>query len=173
MAVEDKSTRDAKQWDAVEEASELILEDRYPEAMLMLRDVIKAQPNNAYAYFWLGVAFFETKQMEAARDAYRAAVHLSPDYLGARVSLSHVLRQLGDLKGALAQANEALRRFPKDGEAMHAAGLAYAAQGKRAAAKKHLQGFLDAGPELEAATEVRQILEMLGLGEEGDPVEFE
>jgi tetratricopeptide (TPR) repeat protein len=173
MPFEEKSTRDAAQWEAVEEASELILEDRYPEAMLKLRDVIKAQPNNAYAYFWLGVAFFETKQLEAARDAYQAAVRVSPDYLGARVSLSHVLRQLGDLKGALAQANEALRRFPKDGEAMHAAGLAYAAQGKRGAAQKHLQGFLDSRPELEASTEVRQILEMLGLGEEGDPVEFE
>jgi tetratricopeptide (TPR) repeat protein len=141
--------------------------------MLLLRDVIKAQPNNAYAYFWLGVAFFETKQLPASRDAYRAAIRVSPDYLGARVSLSHVLRQLGDLKGALAQATEALRRFPKDGEAMHAAGLANAAMGQRGVAKKQLQGFLDSKPEFEAQTEVRQVLEMLGLGEEGDPVEFE
>lgn len=173
MAVEDKSTRDEAQWAAVEEASELILEDRYPEAMLLLRDVIKAQPNNAYAYFWLGVAFFETKQLVPARDAYRAAIRVSPSYLGARVSLSHVLRQLGDLQGALAQATEALRRFPKDGEAMHAAGLVNAAMGKRGAAKKQLQGFLDSKPEFEAQTEVRQVLEMLGLGDEGDPVEFE
>src|SRR3954464_5226292 len=107
----DKEERDRAYWDAVEEATELLQERSYPAALLALRDVIKAQPNNPYAYHYLGVAFFETKQLEPARDAYRAAITLSPDYLGARVSLSHVLRMLGDVPGALAQAKEALRRF--------------------------------------------------------------
>jgi tetratricopeptide (TPR) repeat protein len=166
-------TRDTAQWEAVEEATELLQELRYPEALLALRDVIKAQPNNPYAYHYLGAAFFETKQLEPARDAYRAALTLSPDYLGARVALSHVLRALGDTAGAVGQAKEALRRFPKDGDAMHALGLAQAARGNRKDARKSLEGFLDQEPEFEAATEVRQILEMLGLGDEGDPVEFE
>jgi Flp pilus assembly protein TadD len=169
----DKDARDRAFWEAVEEATERILEQRFPEALLALREVIKAQPNNPYAYHYLGVAFFEIGQREAARDAYTAAVRLAPDYLGARVALSNVLRLLGDVTGALAQAKEALRRFPKDGEAMHAAGLAHAARGNREVARKHLQGFLDSKPEFEAATEVRQILEMLGIGDEGDPVEFE
>jgi tetratricopeptide (TPR) repeat protein len=162
--------QDAAYWDAVEEASELLQEQRYPDAMLALRDVIKAQPNNPYAYNYLGVAFFEIKNLEAARDAYRAAVRLAPDYLGARVALSHVLRLAGDADGALREAREALRRFPKDGEAMHAAGLALAAKGKRGEAKKQLEGYLGSNPELEAQHEVRQILEMLGLGEEGEPL---
>jgi hypothetical protein len=45
--------------------------------------------------------------------------------------------------------------------------------GHRKVAKKQLEGFLGTNPELEAQDEVRQILEMLGVGEEGDPVEFE
>jgi len=165
--------QDAVYWDAVEEATELLQEDRYPEAMVALRDVIKAQPNNPYAYLHLGIAFFEIKNLEAARDAYRAAVRVSPDFLGARVALSHVLRQLGDHDGALREAREALRRFPKDGEAMHAAGLAHAAKGNRTDAKRQLEGFLAQGPELEAQLEVRQILEMLGLGDEGDPLDID
>jgi tetratricopeptide (TPR) repeat protein len=165
--------RDRAHWEAVEEATEQIQEARYPEALLTLRDVIKAQPQNPYAYHYLGVAFFETGQREAARDAYAAAVRLAPDYLGARVALSHVLRLLGDVNGAIGQAKEALRRFPKDGEAMHAAGLAYAARGNRTAARQQLKGFLASHPEIEAADEVRQILEMLGIGDEGEPVEFE
>ena len=95
-----KETRDVLQWEAVEEATELLQERLFPQAMIELRRVIMANPNNPYAYFYLGVAFFETEQMEAARDAYRAAVTLAPDYLGARVSLSHVLRQLGDAVAA-------------------------------------------------------------------------
>lgn len=165
--------RDAACWEAVEEATELLGEGRVPDAMLALRDVIKANPNNPYAYHWLGVAFFEIKNLEGARDAYRAAVRLAPDYLGARVSLSHVLRLMGDHDGALREARAALRRFPKDAEAMHAAGLAHAAKGERREAKKHLEGFLARGPELEAQLEVKQILEMLGLGNEGDPLDLD
>jgi tetratricopeptide (TPR) repeat protein len=164
---------DAVRWDSVEEAAELLREERFVEAMVVLRDVIKADPRNPYAYYFLGNALFETGQREAARDAYRAAITLAPDYLGARVGLSQVLRLLGDPKGALAQAKEALRRFPNDADAMYAAGLANAALGNRAAARQNLSGFLAKGPELEAATEVRQILEMLGLGDEDEPIEFD
>jgi Flp pilus assembly protein TadD len=165
--------KDAACWDAVEEATELLQEGRVPDAMLALRDVIKAQPNNPYAYNYLGVAFFEIKNLPGARDAYRAALRLSPDYLGARVALSNVLRMMGDADGALREAREALRRFPKDGEALHAAGMANAAKGNRSEAMKQLQGYLEQGPELEAQTEVRAILEMLGLGDEGEPLELE
>ncbi|MFT3767218.1 MAG: hypothetical protein QM820_17105 [Minicystis sp.] len=100
-------------------------------------------------------------------------MRLAPDYLGARVSLSHVLRMFGDLDGALNEAREALRRFPKDGEAMHAAGLAHAAKGNRKDARRQLEGFLAQNPEMEAQLEVRQILEMLGLGEEGEPLDID
>lgn len=165
--------KDAAHWDAVEEAVELLREARYPDALLALRDVIKAEPNNAYAYNYLGVAFFEIKNLEAARDAYRAAVRLAPGYLGARVALSHALRLLGDADGALREAREALRRFPKDGEALHAAGMANAAKGNRTEARKQLEGYLGSHPEFEAQQEVRQILEMLGLGEEGEPLDLD
>jgi tetratricopeptide (TPR) repeat protein len=164
---------DAARWDEVEEATELLEEGRLEEALLRLRDVMKASPENPYAYFFLGQTLYDLAELAPARDAYRAALRLSPEYLGARIGLSHALRRLGDIAGASAQAKEALRRFPKDGDAMVAMGLAYAAQGQRSLARKHLQGFLAAGPELEAAIEVRQILETLGIGGEGEPFRFE
>jgi tetratricopeptide (TPR) repeat protein len=173
MATASKDPRDEARWSAVEEATELMQEAHYPEALVALRDVIKADRENAYAFHFLGAALFELGQLEPARDAYRAALRLAPNYLGSRVGLSHVLRLLGDLHGAVAAAKEALRRFPKDGEAMHAAGLANAARGDRPAARKDLQGFLRTNPELESASEVRQALELLGLGEEDEPIEFE
>src|SRR5262249_50381726 len=113
---------DATYWTEVEEAIELLHDERFQDALYALRDIIKKSPQNPYAYHCLGVALFETAQMEPARDAYRAAVRLAPDFLGARVALSHVLRMLGDLRGAIAEAEEALRRRPGDGDALHAAG---------------------------------------------------
>lgn len=169
----DQGATDTAHWEAVEEATELLAEGRVQEGLVALRDVIKASPSNAYAYYFLGQALFDIDQIAPARDAYRAALLVSPDYLGARIGLSHALRRLGDHEGAIGAAKEALRRVPKDGDAMYAMGLAYAARGQRHLARKHLEGFLAAGPELEAAMEVRQILETLGLGDEGDPIRFD
>lgn len=152
---------DAAHWGEVEEATEMLHDERYQEALYCLRDVIKAHPTNPYAYYFLGIALFETAQLEAARDAYRAAVRLSPTYLGARVSLSHVLRMLGDLRGSIAEADEVLRRYPQSPDALHAAGLAHAARGDNHAARRYLEAYLATQPELEAATEVRAVLESL------------
>lgn len=169
----DNQDRDASHWAAVEEACELLLEERFEEGLGALRDVLRADPTNPYAYHYAGVAMYELRQLEPARDAYRAAVRYAPDYLAARVALSHVLRELGDARAALTEAQEALARFPRDGDAMRAAGLAHAAMGQRKAARQKLQGFLSGSPELEARLEVQQILEMLGIGEEGEPLELE
>ncbi len=173
MGTEIRDAEDASHWDAVEEATELMNEARFVEALIALREVLKHHPRNVYAYNFLGGALFETGQFEASRDAYRATLRLRPGYLGARVSLSHVLRKLGDINGALSQANEALRQYPRDGDALYAAALANAAQGNRKAAKKQLEGFLTTNPEYEAQLEVQQILGMLGVGDSNEPVEFE
>jgi tetratricopeptide (TPR) repeat protein len=169
---EPEDALNAAQWEEIEEASDLLEEQRYHEALIALRDVLRRSPQNPYAFFFLGQALWELNQLDPARDAYRAAVRLAPDYLGARVALAHTLRRLGDLQGAVNQAKEALRRFPRDGDAMFALGLAHAARGQRFLARKHLEGFLGTQPEVEAQLEVKQILEMLGIGNEGDPFEL-
>jgi tetratricopeptide (TPR) repeat protein len=169
-AANDNHDDDAAHWMAVEEACEVLLEERFEEGLGLLRDVIKADPMNPYAYHFAGAALYELRQLEPARDAYRAAIRFAPSYLAARLGLAHVLRELGDARGALVAAQEALAQFPRDPEAMRAAGLAHAALGQRKAARRHLEGYVGGSPELESRLEVQQILEMLGLGEEGEPV---
>ncbi|MFO0617748.1 MAG: tetratricopeptide repeat protein [Polyangiaceae bacterium] len=165
--------RHDQRWDAVSEAGELMMERRFDEALVELKRVLEADAQNAYAFNLAGQALYELDRLEPARDAFRAAVLVSPDFLGARVALSHVLRRLGDAPEAEQQARVALSRFPGDGDAMHALGLALAARGKRKEARRHLEGFLSTNPEFEATTEVRGILEMLGLGEEDEPLDIE
>ncbi|MBW2454626.1 MAG: tetratricopeptide repeat protein [Deltaproteobacteria bacterium] len=118
------NTTDETQWEAVEEAAELLAEGQEAQALEVLRDVVRADPRNPYGYHLVGVALSQLSQLEAARDAFRAAVRLAPDYLGARVGLSHTLRLLGQRDGALTQAKEALRRFPGNVEARAAVRLA-------------------------------------------------
>ena len=52
--------RDAAHWAAVEEATELLHEERFKEALEALRDVIKADPENPYAFFFLGQGLYAT-----------------------------------------------------------------------------------------------------------------
>jgi Flp pilus assembly protein TadD len=152
---------DAARWEAVEEATELLHEERYREAMVELRRTIEADPKNPYAYHFLGVAFFEAGELEAARDAYTACLKLAPHYLGARIALCHVLRMLGDVREAVREGLAALSQSPGDPDALHAVGLAYHARGDGAAARKYLEAFLEAGPEFEVALEVRALLASL------------
>jgi Flp pilus assembly protein TadD len=160
----DDERRDRERWAAVEEATELLHEERFREAMTELRGALEKDARNPYAYYFLGIAFFEVGELEAARDAYAACLKLSPTYLGARIALCHVLRMTGDLRGAIREGMAALTQAPSDSDALHALGLAYHARGDDAAARKYLEAFLATNPELEVALETRALLGSLGEG---------
>ncbi len=158
MSDESNDTKDSAYWEAVEEATEMLHEERWHDALAHLRDRIKADPTNPYAYHYAGVALYETGELEAARDAYRASLKLAPKFLGARIALAHVLRELGDTREAAREGLEALSQAPGDGDALYAVGLAYFARGEHAAARKYLEAFLASRPEFEVATEVQALL---------------
>jgi tetratricopeptide (TPR) repeat protein len=158
----EEDAADRASWDAVEEVSELLHEQRFKEALVFLYDVLQKTPRNPYALHFLGVALYETGQLEAARDAYRACLRVAPRHLGARVALAHVLRALGDFRGAIEEGTAALEQVPGDVDALYAVGMAYAARGDFAAARRYFHAFLEAGPEYESAEEVKQLLEEMG-----------
>ncbi|MBL8739785.1 MAG: hypothetical protein JNK04_01790, partial [Myxococcales bacterium] len=111
-----REERDAKQWDAVEEGAALLEDRQFEAGLLELKKVVERDPNNAYAYNLIGKALWEIGKIEPARDAFRASVLLSPNFLGARIALSHAQRRLGETGLAEREARIALQRFPDDGE---------------------------------------------------------
>ncbi len=150
-----------RHWDSVEEAGELLNEGSYTEALAELQRVLETDKDNPYAYFFLGVACYELDHKEAARDAYEACLRLAPAYLGAKVALTHVYRELGDTKKALQKGISALSQHPDDSDALYAVGMAYLSRGEKDPARKYFEAFLLAKPEFEAATEVNGILASL------------
>lgn len=163
MLAREAMNRDAAHWAAVEDATELLHEERYKEALEALRDVIHGDPNNPYAFFFLGQALYEVGEIEPARDAYRAALQLAPQHLGARVALTHVLRKLGQTREAVSEGLVALEQAPTDGDVLYALGLAYLARGDDVAARRHLEAFLRSNPELETRLEVEGLLEAVAV----------
>ena len=152
---------DAAHWDAVELATELLLEDQPSQALVELGNVLKADPTNAYAYHYTAVALVELRKLQAASEAYRAAVRLAPAYVAARLGLCHTLRELGELQDALAVAKDALKDFADDGEVHYAAAYAHLALGQTAPARRHLQRYVDSQPELESRLEAQALLDSL------------
>ena len=161
----DEDDADRAHWSEVEEATELLHEERFREALVELRRVLEADARNPYAYFFLGVAFFEVGEIEAARDAYEAAIRLAPKHLGARVALTHVRRALGDVRGAIREGMAALAVAPGDGDALYALGLAHQARGDEVAARRHFEAFLATSPEFEIAVEVKGMLAEMATGQ--------
>lgn len=159
---------DAKHWSEVEDASELLHDGELVAALEALREVVKKSPRNPYAFHLLGIGLFEAGELAPARDAYRAALALSPKYLGARIHSSHVLRMLGDVRGAILQAEEARRQAPKDPEVWHALGMAHAQRGDKDAARRYLEAYLGSNPDVEVAAEVRIVLAQLGPARDRD-----
>ena len=164
MTRPDDEPSDAARWEAVEDATELLHEERFREALRELGRVIRLDPHNPYAYYFLGIGLFEVGEVEAARDAYAACVKEAPGHMGARVALCHVLRILGDVRGSIREGMAALSRVPGDPDALHAVGLAYHARGDDVATRKYLEAFLQTGPELEVALETEAILASLRGG---------
>src|SRR5688572_6057482 len=132
---------DERRWEAVEEATELLVDRQWEPALELLRDVIKTDPMNPYAYHYVGTALYELGKIEPAKDAFEAAVKLAPEYRGARIGLAHVLRRLGRAEEAIVEAREVLDSFPDDGEAMHALGLALAARGDKQRSRRALEAY--------------------------------
>jgi len=78
------------------------------------------------------------------------------------VHLSHVLRMLRDVRGAIEQGEIAKRQAPTDAEVWHALGMAHAQRGDKEMARTMLEAYLRSGPEFEVGMEVRAILQQLG-----------
>jgi tetratricopeptide (TPR) repeat protein len=145
-------------WAAVEEATELLNEERYHDALTALKTVLETDPTNGYAFFYTGVALYECGEIAAARDGYLACLKLYPRHLGARIALSHVERALGNTREAIKVGLIALEQAPGDGDALHAVGLAYHARGEHVPARRYLTAFLETNPEFEVRCEVEALL---------------
>jgi len=170
MVLTPEEEQDRARWEAVEEIAELLQESQYQQALYLVRDAAKKDPGNPYIFYFMGVALYELSMLEPARDAFRAAVKLSPRYIGARGALAQVLRRLRDFRGAIAEGKEALKISPDDPDALHAIGMSHAAQGHRSEAQRYLEAYLRTKPELEAAQEARLALDLIEKGH--GPVEF-
>src|SRR5688500_12711033 len=138
VSSEDETAR-AAHWEAAEEGAELLREGERAAAITELERVIGAQPENEYAFYYLGAAHYEAGDFMKAMKAYLRALELAPEYLGAMVGLGHTLRMLGRYDDAIRTGKEVLARRAEDQDALWMLALATYAKDEKALARQYLE----------------------------------
>jgi tetratricopeptide (TPR) repeat protein len=148
-------------WDAAQEGAELIVEGEPERARGVLEALVREQPDNEYAYFFLGSAHYELGNHHKALAAYVKALELAPGYLGAMVNAGHTLRMLGRYDQAIRMGHAVLARDQADPDALYLLGTAHFARGDSAEAERYLNRLLETRPGPELLNEVQGMLEQL------------
>jgi tetratricopeptide (TPR) repeat protein len=148
-------------WEAAQPGAELVAEGDYEAAVRVLTELIESQPENEYAYFYLGSAYYELEDYPRALKSYVKALEIVPSYVGAMVNAGHTLRMLGRFDEAARMGQQVLARAPDDADALFLIGAASFARGDYAKAQQHLERFLNTSPEIEVAMEVEGMLQVI------------
>ncbi|MGF1466249.1 MAG: tetratricopeptide repeat protein [Sandaracinaceae bacterium] len=152
---------DGMRWEAAQEGAELLREGATSAAIAELETVLGVDADNPYALYFLGSAYFEDGDFDRALKAYVLALEAAPDYLGAMVGAAHSLRMMGRLAQALRMGQQVLARSPDDADGLYVLGLVHYARGEEEKALGYLERFLETGPEIEVAQEVRGLVTIL------------
>jgi tetratricopeptide (TPR) repeat protein len=90
-----------------------IRDQKFEEARAHFEKVVAAEPRNAQAAFYLGVAQQNLGQLPAAKASYQRATELSPKLADAWVNWTATLLDAGDAEGALPIIDRGLAQNPK------------------------------------------------------------
>ena len=151
----------ADRWEAVEEGLELLQAGEPDRAIDELLRVVRSDPDNEYAFFFLGQAYFEKEAYPEALKSYVQALTLAPRYVGAMIGAGQALRMMGEYDRAIRMGRRVLEHRKDDGDALFLLGATHFQKGENQAARPYLEQFLETGPELEVALEVEGMLQII------------
>ena len=113
-----------------------------PQSVSRLEGEAASKPEDAAARFKLGWAYFDAGSLEKARDAFKKVLELRPGYAPALKASAQLSVRMGDPKGGLVFAQEALELKPDDKGARLFEAAAYLRTGRFDPARDLLTGLL-------------------------------
>ncbi len=151
----------SKRWEAAEEGMERLHQGEVDQAVTELLRVTSEDPDNEYAFHFLGHAYFEKEAYPEALKSYIEALRLAPEYVGAMIGAGQTLRMMGEYDRAIRMGQRVLQKDQDDGDALFLVGTAHFQKGENQAAKRYLERYLETGPELEVALEAEGMLQVV------------
>ena len=114
--------------------------EKYEEVVVILEEVLEANPNHVEANYWLGSAYQALERFERAESYLRQTISLSPDHEKAHNALGYLFADHGmNLDEAVTLIRKALKKSPANGAYLDSLGWAYFKQGKLNDALKQLE----------------------------------
>lgn len=145
-----------------------IRDERFEEARALFEKVVAAEPRNAQAAFYLGVAQQSLGALSAARASYQKAIQLSPQLADAWVNLTAVLLDAGEAAEAVPVIDRGLAQHPKHPGLLYNRALALSAQRQVQEAVPAFRSALEADPNnVEIKFGYAEALVLAGSKEEG------
>ena len=132
---------------------------RPEEAVVQGRAATELAPKDALAWYNLGIALDDSKELTAARDAFARAVALDPRHNLAWNNLGSTLNRLNDEDSALNAYLQAARIDPRHAEAQNNAAAILIDRGELDEARQRLRLAIDARPDfLEAHQNISTLI---------------
>jgi arylsulfatase A-like enzyme/Tfp pilus assembly protein PilF len=126
----------------------LLIEDqRYQEAVPLLRQLIAKEPDTPLAYAQLGQCFVSLKDYSQAVPVLRKAVELRPDMTLPHFQLGVALLETRDIAGAVPELEMVVARVPRWEEAHLLLQMAYAHTDRMPEAIKECENVLEFDPD--------------------------
>ena len=135
----------------------------YEEALSYFEEVVKKNPRNADAYFYIGVCNGKLGRYTEAAEAFKQAIRIKPDYAEAHNYLGVAYAELGRYKEAVEAFKQAIRIKPDYAEAHNFLGVAYVELGRYKEAVKAFKQAIGLQPDYaEARYSLGEAYLMLG-----------
>ncbi len=143
----------------IERGKQLSVGGEHAEAASAFRQALAIDPDNAEAYFRLGLAMRDQQLLDEAAGCYGRAIALRPDYIEAHNNLGSVLQMQGKTDEALACYRRAVRLGPGFPQPYLNLGRLLASRNERDSAAAAFQSAIDRGIDVDS---FRHLLSALG-----------
>lgn len=124
---------------------------RYKEAILHFKKSIQKQPDFAWAYFNLGLAYRRLNYNNEAIEAYKQAIRIKPDLAEAHYNLGWVYGELGLHNKAVETYKQAIMINPNDAETHYSLGREYLILGDNHTAIEEFKQAIQLKPDYSSA----------------------
>jgi len=146
VSAADKYNRPAKYESAFDNATAAIEKKHYDQALLLLRQIVEADPNDFQAWERLGTVYFIQKNFAEAEKSYLEASKRHPGYAVVLISLGRLRIAQKNFDGAVEVLTQAVQIEPGSAQANFFLGEAYLQLKKGSKAVPYLYQALKLDP---------------------------
>ena len=126
----------------------LVFDKKYPEAVQQLERAVRLDPNGAYSYNALGIAYLEQSDYTRAVQAFRDASRRAPYWAYPLHNLALAYTEMGDYQAAIRTYETAMTLAPDYSYLPYNLGVLFQRLNRRRAAERALRRAAALSPEL-------------------------